>query len=132
MGLTPLHEAAKRNACRITGTLLEGGASIEEGNAAYSGTSLHEAARSNAIETAEMLISHGARIDAGDSHCKTPLAWAVWRGHRELSELLLRRGARPNPYCDDGEGKTLMHDVAQSERLHDGEAADLLWSPGRR
>lgn len=47
----------------------------------------------------EHLLAHGADIAARDKRGATPLHGAVERGLPEMVELLLRRGAEPNP-CD--------------------------------
>jgi ankyrin repeat protein len=75
--------------------LLAAGADVNEGNDRGS-TPLHQAAYSNQCETAEALIKSGADVEA-EAHGSggTPLIFALFWGHREVSDLLGRYSAAP-------------------------------------
>ncbi|RYR48138.1 hypothetical protein Ahy_A07g034128 isoform B [Arachis hypogaea] len=51
---------------------------------------------------------------AADSEGRTPLHWAVDRGHRNVTELLLERNADVN--CKDNEGQTPLHYAVMCDR----------------
>ncbi|TFA99628.1 hypothetical protein CCMA1212_008587 [Trichoderma ghanense] len=60
-------------------------------------TLLHLAAYLGNVAWAKLLISEHARaISRRDNYGRTPLSWAVNRGHRDMVELLLDHGARVN------------------------------------
>ncbi|RSM05309.1 hypothetical protein CEP52_006338 [Fusarium oligoseptatum] len=60
-------------------------------------TLLHLAAYFGNIAWAKMLLdTHGRLISRKDNYGRTPLYWAVNKGHREMVELLLEHGARVN------------------------------------
>lgn len=60
-------------------------------------TLLHLAAYLGNVAWAKLLISEHARlISQKDNYGRTPLSWAVNRGHRDMVELLLHHGARVN------------------------------------
>ena len=46
------------------------------------------------VEGSRLLLDHGADIDAENKHGKTPLQLAFEKGHREMAEFLLGRGAK--------------------------------------
>jgi ankyrin repeat protein len=72
----------------IVSLLLERGADPNRGND-YGWTKLHQAGYSNDWELAKLLLDAGARTDLfarGDGG--TPLVAALFRGHREVAELL--------------------------------------------
>ncbi len=79
----------------------------------------------------EHLLAHGADISARDERDCTPLHGAVERGLPEMVELLLRRGAEPNPSNASGEGADgVLVDLA----LDHGKTsvADILVRHGAR
>ncbi|KAL6874747.1 natch and ankyrin domain protein [Trichoderma novae-zelandiae] len=60
-------------------------------------TLLHLAAYLGNVAWAKLLIGEHARaISQRDNYGRTPLCWAVNRGHRDMVELLLDHGARVN------------------------------------
>ncbi|KAI6084967.1 hypothetical protein F4821DRAFT_241966 [Hypoxylon rubiginosum] len=60
-------------------------------------TLLHLAAYFGNVPWAKMLLgTHARLISRKDNYGRTPLYWAVNRGHREMVELLLEHGARVN------------------------------------
>ena len=71
-------------------------------------TLLHLAAYLGNVTWAKMLISEHARlVSRKDNYGRTPLSWAVNRGHRDMVELLLDHGARVN--AKDRSKLTALH-----------------------
>jgi ankyrin repeat domain-containing protein 50 len=71
-------------------------------------TLLHLAAYLGIVPWAKMLISEHARlISRKDNYGRTPLFWAVNRGHRDIAEVLLDHGARVN--AKDRSKLTVLH-----------------------
>ncbi|EFY98005.1 ankyrin repeat protein [Metarhizium robertsii] len=71
-------------------------------------TLLHLAAYLGNVAWAKMLISGHARlISQKDNYGRAPLSWAVNRGHRDMVELLIHRGARVN--AKDRSKLTALH-----------------------
>jgi ankyrin repeat protein len=75
--------------------LLEAGADVHDANDRGS-TPLHQAAYSNQCAIATALIERGADLDA-EAHGSggTPLIFALFWGHRDVSDLLGRHSAAP-------------------------------------
>jgi ankyrin repeat protein len=53
---------------------------------------LHTAAITGQKEIAEILIAHSATVNAKDKEGKTPLHWALDKGHRDVVEVLRQHG----------------------------------------
>ncbi|KAI0203575.1 ankyrin repeat protein [Astrocystis sublimbata] len=71
-------------------------------------TLLHLAAYLGNVAWAKILIREHARlISRKDNYGRTPLSWAVNRGHRDMVELLLDHGARVN--AKDRSNLTALH-----------------------
>ncbi|KAM0263408.1 hypothetical protein ACHAQJ_001264 [Trichoderma viride] len=71
-------------------------------------TLLHLAAYLGNVAWAKLLINEHARaISRKDNYGRTPLSWAVNRGHRDMVELLLDHGARVN--VKDRSDLTALH-----------------------
>lgn len=71
-------------------------------------TLLHLAAYLGNVAWAKLLISqHSQAISQKDNYGRTPLSWAVNRGHRDMVELLLDHGARVN--VKDRSDLTALH-----------------------
>ncbi|KAL7914164.1 natch and ankyrin domain protein [Trichoderma velutinum] len=80
----------------------------KNGRNAPSFTLLHLAAYLGNVAWATLLISENARaISRKDNYGRTPLSWAVNRGHRDMVELLLDHGARIN--VKDRSDLTALH-----------------------
>lgn len=71
-------------------------------------TLLHLAAYLGNVAWAKLLINeHSRAISRKDNYGRTPLSWAVNRGHRDMVELLLDHGARVN--VKDRSDLTALH-----------------------
>ncbi|XP_042036215.1 acyl-CoA-binding domain-containing protein 1-like [Salvia splendens] len=70
-------------------------------------------------------IENDVPLDVKDSEGRTPLHWAVDRGHLSITELLLNKNADVN--AKDGEGQTPLHYAAVCERT---AIAELLVKHG--
>jgi len=57
-------------------------------------TLMHVASCHGLLEVLRLLIDQGAEVDVRDQDGHTPLRWAARRGHKDVMELLLRRGAQ--------------------------------------
>ncbi|PKA59637.1 Acyl-CoA-binding domain-containing protein 2 [Apostasia shenzhenica] len=75
---------------------------------------IHISAREGEVDGLLKHIENGASVNARDSEGRTPLHWAVDRGHLEVVELLLRRNADAN--AKDNESQTPLHYAAICER----------------
>lgn len=87
----------------------------KNGGDAPSFTLLHLAAYLGNLSWAKMLLDKHARlISRKDSYGRTPLSWAVSRGHRGLVELLLDHGALVN--AKDRSRLTALHIAVTGEQ----------------
>ncbi|XP_071710756.1 acyl-CoA-binding domain-containing protein 1 [Rutidosis leptorrhynchoides] len=75
---------------------------------------IHAFAREGDTENLIKCVDSGVPVDIKDSEGRTPLHWAVDRGHIETAELLLSRNADVN--IKDNEGQTPLHYAAVCER----------------
>ncbi|XP_024971418.1 acyl-CoA-binding domain-containing protein 1-like [Cynara cardunculus var. scolymus] len=75
---------------------------------------IHAFAREGDTENLLKCVEGGIPVDIKDSEGRTPLHWAVDRGHIEAAELLLNRKADVN--LKDNEGQTALHYAAVCER----------------
>ena len=76
--------------------LIEAGADVAHPNA-HGWTPLHQAAYGNRVDLAEVLLDAGAPADvSGRGAGGTPLVVALFWGHREVVEVLLRAGRWPD------------------------------------
>nr|XP_043618178.1 acyl-CoA-binding domain-containing protein 1-like [Erigeron canadensis] len=75
---------------------------------------VHAFAREGDTENLIKCVESGVPVDTKDSEGRTPLHWAVDRGHVEAAELLLSRNADVN--IKDNEGQTPLHYAAVCER----------------
>ena len=60
-------------------------------------TALHFAAQNRRVDNARILISHGAAATHRARYGVTPLAFAIRQDHVEMTLLLAKAGARPDP-----------------------------------
>lgn len=49
-----------------------------------------------------VLVEMGSSLDELDEQGHTPLHWAVFGGYTDIVQILLRAGAKPNTFSDDG------------------------------
>ncbi|CAB0034305.1 unnamed protein product [Trichogramma brassicae] len=127
---TPLHSACKNDAKNVARLLLERGADPNLADAANGLSPLHVICAWNyGDEMAELLfemsdvIQHPVRVDALDKHGRTPLHLAARQHHRELVELLLKKGANPNAAAHTG--FTPLHEICTKDS--DGKMAMIFF-----
>ncbi|KAK9145664.1 hypothetical protein Sjap_005567 [Stephania japonica] len=94
---------------------------------------IHAAAREGEINDILEYIKNGVSVNLKDSEGRTPLHWAVDRGHLEVAELLVSNNADVNAkvkvfhlalntdgyftsQCKDDEGQTPLHYAATCDR----------------
>lgn len=75
---------------------------------------IHECAREGEIDKLHKYIGDGVSVNLQDSEGRTPLHWAVDRGHTNIVELLLSKSADVN--AKDNEGQTPLHYAAMCDR----------------
>ena len=93
VGFTALTGAVDNNHPEVVRILLKAGADpsyvYEDGQASVMTTA---AAHGNP-EVVKMLLDAGADVNVRTKDGKTPLAWAIEKGHHEVADLLRRHGA---------------------------------------
>lgn len=82
---------------------------------------IHGFAREGELDNLIKCLESGVPADLKDSEGRTPLHWAVDRGHLNIAELLVSRNAEVN--AKDNEGQTPLHYAAMCER---GDIAEYL------
>ncbi|MQM10872.1 hypothetical protein Taro_043766 [Colocasia esculenta] len=75
---------------------------------------IHASAREGEANALLALIDNGVSVNLRDGEGRTPLHWAVDRGHLDVVEMLIRREADVN--AKDGEGQTPLHYAVLCER----------------
>lgn len=85
----------------------------ESGNASTM-DAIHDFAREGELGNLIKCVESGVSVDLKDSEGRTPLHWAVDRGHSNIAELLVSRNANVN--AKDNEGQTPLHYAATCER----------------
>lgn len=94
LGITPLHEFARKGEIGNAALFVERGADLEARDEHLSSTPLGWAAKYGKADMAAWLLDHGASVNpAGVPRWATPLAWAVKRGHTAIAQELKKRGA---------------------------------------
>jgi ankyrin repeat protein len=95
LGITPLHEFARKGDLENAGIFLDHGADLGARDEDICSTPLGWAAKFGRREMVALLLSRGAAVNSpNDPHWATPLAWATRRGHDEIADILREHGAR--------------------------------------
>lgn len=91
LGITALHEFAKRGDVENAALFLDHGADLQARDEDICSTPLGWAAKFGKTGMVEFILNRGARPNlADDPPWATPLAWATRRGHSDVIELLER------------------------------------------
>ena len=89
LGITPLHEAARKGDVKAAKKLLAAGADLTSRDDHLGSTPLAWAAKFGQLKMVKFLLKHGApKRLSDDAPWATPHAWAVRRGHKKIAELL--------------------------------------------
>ncbi|PSS32982.1 Acyl-CoA-binding domain-containing protein [Actinidia chinensis var. chinensis] len=75
---------------------------------------IHAFAREGDEENLLKCIESGVQVNLKDSEGRTPLHWAVDRGHLNITEFLVRKNADVN--AKDNEGQSALHYAAVCDR----------------
>ncbi|KAL4297467.1 hypothetical protein GQ457_12G006740 [Hibiscus cannabinus] len=75
---------------------------------------IHTFAREGELDNLLKCIESGVSVHLQDSEGRTPLHWAVDRGHLKITEALISRNADVN--AKDNEGQTPLHYAVMCER----------------
>ncbi|XP_010267531.1 PREDICTED: acyl-CoA-binding domain-containing protein 1 [Nelumbo nucifera] len=75
---------------------------------------IHASAREGEMDNLLKYMDNGVPVDLRDGEGRTPLHWAVDRGHLNIVELLVSRNADVN--AKDNEGQTPLHYATVCER----------------
>ncbi|KAA3454874.1 acyl-CoA-binding domain-containing protein 1-like [Gossypium australe] len=75
---------------------------------------IHIFAREGELDNLLKCIESGVSVHLQDSEGRTPMHWAVDRGHLKIAEALLSRNANVN--AKDNEGQTPLHYAVMCER----------------
>ncbi|XP_010555741.1 PREDICTED: acyl-CoA-binding domain-containing protein 1-like isoform X2 [Tarenaya hassleriana] len=75
---------------------------------------IHSFAREGEVENLLKCIESGIPVNARDSEGRTPLHWAIDRGHLNVAEALVDKNADVN--AKDNEGQTPLHYAVMCER----------------
>jgi ankyrin repeat protein len=95
LGVTPLHELARKGDIEMAALFLEHGANLDARDEDICSTPLGWASKFGQARMVEFLLQRGARPNVpGEPPWATPLAWATRRGHPEIADMLKRKGAR--------------------------------------
>jgi ankyrin repeat protein len=95
LGITPLHEFARKGDVENATIFIEHGADLNARDEDICSTPLGWAAKFGKMPIIELLLQRGAKPNLRDDPpWATPLAWATRRGNAEIAELLKERGAK--------------------------------------
>ncbi|CAN5205554.1 hypothetical protein BH09DEP1_BH09DEP1_1700 [soil metagenome] len=101
-GWTPLHAAVSVGNKETVSLLLELGADIEAEDLVHNRTPLIFSADFNKAAIAQILLDKGAKVMAADRHKATALHVCCKKGHVEVIEPLILKGASENVLDDTG------------------------------
>ena len=91
---------------------------------------IHDAARTGDIEVVKQHLAAGTKVDAKGGGDYTPLHVAAYRGHKELAELLITKGADMNVRNTYGETPLdwtgRRREIADLLRKHGGKTGEEL------
>jgi ankyrin repeat protein len=94
LGITPLHEFARKGDVETAAIFLDHGADIHARDEDIGSTPLGWAAKFGKAEMVKLLLARGAKVNLPDDPpWATPLAWATRRGHSEIVASLMQAGA---------------------------------------
>jgi ankyrin repeat protein len=110
-GETALHRATDRGDEKLVRALLIHGADTSPQPTGFVGTVLHTASGMGEIGIVQALLDAGANPNALGPSQITPLQIAINEGNDEVVELLLERGALPDPQAQ-GSPTTALHIAA--------------------
>ena len=117
-GCTAMDYALRMSTKRFFRLLLSAGASVDVNRCDAEGlTALMHAAEEGDADTVKMLLEQGSYADACSTHGVTALALALQSGNEPCIDALLRAGASVSPEIADDEGRSLLHDAAESAPL---------------
>jgi ankyrin repeat protein len=89
LGISPLHEAARKGEVQQAKKLLKAGADLTARDEHLRSTPLAWAAKYGQLKMVKFLLKCGApKSLPDDPSWATPLAWAIKRGHDEIARLL--------------------------------------------
>ena len=89
LGITPLHEAARKGDVMAARALLKSGADLNARDEHLGSTPLAWAAKFGHMKMVKFLLKKGAPKNLPDDPSwATPRAWALRRGHQKIAELL--------------------------------------------
>uniref|UniRef100_A0A1D1YME2 Acyl-CoA-binding domain-containing protein 2 n=1 Tax=Anthurium amnicola TaxID=1678845 RepID=A0A1D1YME2_9ARAE len=86
----------------------------EESNKELKLDAIHVFAREGEADALLAQLDNAVSVNLRDSEGRTPLHWAVDRGHFNIVEILISKGADVN--AKDGEGQTSLHYAILCER----------------
>ncbi|MCB9228075.1 MAG: ankyrin repeat domain-containing protein [Deltaproteobacteria bacterium] len=107
-----LNVATLRGDVETVQAFLSAGADPDEKSECGGWTPLLLAAFRGDKEILEHLLAARANINLSDDHGKTPLHWALLRGHTELADILIQT-TEINLNQADEDGRTPLHIAAQ-------------------
>jgi ankyrin len=125
-GLTALNWAAYSGRLDVAQELIAHGAKVDSNTNKDKWTPLINAAAQGHPDIVAFLLDHGANISATSATYCQPLAFAVENDHTAVAELLLRRGATIDAYCDHQTALEIAaaHAYAGTARLLLGKGAE--------
>jgi ankyrin repeat protein len=94
LGITPLHEFARKGDLENAALFLDHGANLHARDEDICSTPLAWAAKFGQTRMVELLLTRGAQPNLPDDPpWATPLAWSTRRGHDQIAQLLKQHGA---------------------------------------
>uniref|UniRef100_A0A0X3NZZ0 Uncharacterized protein n=1 Tax=Schistocephalus solidus TaxID=70667 RepID=A0A0X3NZZ0_SCHSO len=104
-------------------------------------TALHQCCINNSIDMSILLLDHGANVNATDKELWTPLHAAATCGHKELCDLLIKRGAdllalnvdgnMPYDLCEDDDTLMLVESQMAARDVTQEQIDEIRLRPER-